>query len=264
MIKIEPEICSPIYKHKQYSCYTSKHLYQLKKKNNVSRKNKIKSVTPIGIWMELNNKLTECKKESCWSKQLDLKFNDAFAPTSPATWKKNDDEWLSSTDITSVLQQYEKAYPSFKYLGPSPSDYYVIEEDGTCVWQEICDFNVSTTTYKYVGIVFNLDTHEGPGTHWVSMFVDIKKKIIYYFDSTGEDIHENIQRLVDQIQSQDKKFKLVKNYPVEHQFGNTECGMYTLFFIITMLKTQNYNYFNNKQTFPDKKMKMLRKKYFNS
>jgi hypothetical protein len=266
MIKIEPEICSPIVKktHKRYSCYTSNHLYEMKKKNNLTRTQKIKSVTPVGIWLELNKTLTECKKESCWAKQLNLKFNDAFAPKSPESWKKNETEWLSSTDITSVLRQYEKAYPEFKYLGPSPSDYFFKESDGNCVWQELCEFNVNTTKYKYIGIVFNLDTHEGPGTHWVSLFVHIPRKKIYYFDSTGEDIHENIQHLVDQIQNQNNKFELLKNYPVEHQFGNTECGMYTLFFIITMLETKNYNYFNGTKTFPDKKMQMLRKKYFNS
>jgi len=266
MIKIEPEICSPIYKktRRRYSCYTKEHLQELKKKNNQSRKQKIKSVSPVGIWKELNTVMQECKKESCWAKQLDLKFNDAFAPKSPESWKKNEDEWLSSTDISSVLRQYEKAYPEFKYIGPSPSDYFFIESDGTCVWQEICDFNVTTTRHKYIGFVFNLDTHEGPGTHWVSMFVDIKKKKIYYFDSTGEDIHENIQHLVDQIQNQDPSFELIKNYPVEHQFENTECGIYTLFFIITMLQTGNYSFFNGKKTFPDKKMLKLRKKIFNS
>jgi len=266
MIKIEPEICSPIYRktHKRYSCYTSQHLRELKKNNNMSRKQKIKSVSPVGIWKELNTVLQECKKESCWAKQLGLKFNDVFAPTMPSSWKSNEDEWLSSTDITSVLRQYEKAYPEFKYLGPSPSDYYAKEADGSCVWQDICDFNVTTTRHKYIGIVFNLDTHEGPGTHWVSMFVDITKKIIYYFDSTGEDIHENIRHLVDQIQGQDSGFKLITNYGIEHQFGNTECGVYTLFFIITMLKTHNYGFFNGKKTFPDKKMLKLRKKIFNS
>ena len=87
---------------------------------------------------------------------------------------------------------------------------------------------------------------------------------MYYFDSTGEDIHENIQHLVDQIQNQDPSFELIKNYPVEHQFENTECGIYTLFFIITMLQTGNYSFFNGKKTFPDKKMLKLRKKIFNS
>jgi hypothetical protein len=30
-------------------------------------------------------------------------------------------------------------------------------------------------------------------------------------------------------------FKFYQNYPFEHQMGNTECGMYSLFFMITML-----------------------------
>jgi hypothetical protein len=30
-------------------------------------------------------------------------------------------------------------------------------------------------------------------------------------------------------------FKFIQNYPKTHQYSNTECGMYSLFFIITFL-----------------------------
>ena len=49
-----------------------------------------------------------------------------------------------------------------------------------------------------------------------------------------------------------------------HQYSNSECGMYSLFFIIQLLKDlKNFNDFQeNKYT--DKHMKQLRTKYFNS
>ena len=61
---------------------------------------------------------------------------------------------------------------------------------------------------------------------------------------------------------------------MEHQYENNECGMYSLYFIITMLtnKTEkkifkNYmekiDFFKNKRI-PDKYMHRYRKKYFNS
>ena len=34
-----------------------------------------------------------------------------------------------------------------------------------------------------IGIVFNLDKHDQEGSHWVSMFIDLKRDGIYYFDS---------------------------------------------------------------------------------
>jgi hypothetical protein len=263
---VNPEICSPLYtKEKGYSCYTSKHLHQLKQKYNRTHKKKIKTNDPVHIWKELNTKITTCKKESCWAKELRVPAQDVFAPKSPESWKKNNNEWLSTSDIQSVLTQYEKAYPEFKFIGPCASDYYFIE-NGQCVSPELCNLNVNTETHKYIGVVFNLDVHDGPGTHWVSVFIDLPKQTIYYFDSGGDPIHQNIQKLVDQIKGQNPQFKFVQNHPVEHQFGNTECGVYSLFFIITMLKTKNFNYFktNSKKTFPDKKIEKLRKKYFNS
>lgn len=260
---IEPEVCAPS-KHPSFSCYTKKNLHNLKHVYNKTRSNKIVAGKTSHIWKELKKKLPQCKKESCWAKKLELNYDNQFAPKSPVSWKTNPTEWLSSDEITSVLKQYEKAYTDFKYIGPSPSDYFFKEEDGLCVWEDLCKFNVKTSLHNRIGVVFNLDEHSGEGTHWVSMFINIKKRKIYYFDSTGDEIHENIMHFVDQIKKQDNRFKLIQNHPVEHQFGNTECGMYTLFFIITMLKTNNYGYFNTSHVFPDKEMKKLRKKYFNS
>ena len=262
---VKPEICSPLHKkNKKYTCYSNSKLYQLKNKYNRTYKQKINANTPLEIWKELESKLKKCDKESCWAKELNVDADDVFAPKSPSSWKKNKNEWLSSIEITNVLEQYEKAYPHFKYIGASPSDYFFKEEDGQCVWPELCELNVNNTPYKDIGIVFNLDEHDGAGTHWVSMFIDVRKKRIYYFDSAGEKIDKNIKHLVTQIQNQDSRYTFIENHPKEHQFKNTECGMYTLFFIITMLKTHNYDYFKGKPSFPDEKIEKLRKKYFNS
>jgi hypothetical protein len=34
-----------------------------------------------------------------------------------------------------------------------------------------------------VGFTINLDNHNESGSHWVSMFLDLDDKIIFYFDS---------------------------------------------------------------------------------
>jgi hypothetical protein len=262
---VKPEICSPLYKkNKKYTCYNNNHLYQLKNKYNRTHKKKINTNNPVDIWKELDSKLTKCKKESCWAKELDVPVDDVFAPKSPSSWKKNKNEWLSSLEITDVLKQYEKIYPQFKYIGPSPSDYDFKEEDGQCVWPELCNFDVNKTKYMDIGIVFNIDEHEGEGIHWVSMFIDRRKKMIYYFDSAGDKIIKNIKNFVIQVQTQNPSYTFVENHPKEHQFKDSECGMYALFFIITMLKTHNYDYFKGKTTFPDEKIEKLRKNYFNS
>ena len=54
------------------------------------------------------------------------------------------------------------------------------------------------------------------------------------------------------------------NHPVEHQEENTECGMYSLFFIITMLEGGNFKkiFLDKKKLIKDNNMIFLRKKIF--
>lgn len=262
MKEIKQEVCAPSKTKKKYSCYTSGDLKQLKRKYNKTHREKIRVDSPTEIWKQLMEKMP-CQKESCLASSLQLNV-DRFAPKSPAEWKKNPNSWLSSDDITKVLIQYEKAFPHFLYIGPSPSDFY-FRENGTCAWEELCRFDVTklTKTNK-VGIVFNLDVHDGPGTHWVAVFIDVASKKMYYFDSTGEEIHENIYKFYEKVKGQDPGYALIQNSPLEHQFGNTECGMYVLFFLIVMLQTNQFSYFKRKKTFSDKSMEKLRTQFFNS
>ena len=98
-------------------------------------------------------------------------------------------------------------------------------------------------------------------------------------DSAGNEIPEEIDVLLKRITKQGLEMnppinlQYYGNSPLEHQYGNTECGMYTLYFLITMLtdetegkKFRNYHekihFFKNKRI-PDKYMQRYRKIYFN-
>ena len=71
-----------------------------------------------------------------------------------------------------------------------------------------------------------------------------------------------------------KHITFYENYPMQHQYGNTECGVYSLFFIITMLtgKTDLHQFtdmndkigFFKNERIPDKYISKFRKIYFNS
>ena len=202
-----------------------------------------------------------------------------YSPFMPPKWKKNINEWLSSTDIINVLRQYESKYPAFKFLGPSPTDYYFMETPTKCVWRDLCQFNlkahIASGKTKF-GVVFNIDPHDLPGSHWVALYIDATARQIYYFDSTGDEIHEDILRFAREVQQKSRALgpeyafdeKTDQTHPLEHQYGDTECGMYVLYFIVTMLKNQQpdvYNtvFKNSKQKIPDKAMERLRHEYFN-
>jgi len=248
--------CSPAAKQKRAgpeTCYSKDVLSKIKKAYNDSHPaDKIKSNNPSIIWTELKDRMTNCPAEDCWlkeiqdpvlKKQID-KFT--FAPDKPPDWKKNPNAWLSNYDIENVLKQYEITHKEFKLLGPSSIDYdtKLNEEGGRCVEEDLCKISIRDLKKQgkvKLGIVFNLDKHDEPGSHWVSMFVDINEAVIFYYDSALNDVPPEIKRLKDEIIRQGKeigiRFKYHQNKH-EHQQTDTECGMYSLFFIITFLTSE--------------------------
>ena len=289
--------CSPSMKNKRATndtCFTPNILIKIKSDyNHSNRTNPIRETEPKKILKELRKRLTQCENEDCWLRQmkdaqLRKKIQEyVFAPKRPKEWVYNPNEWLSNYDIFNVLTQYEDIYPHFEFIGPSFIDFDKPLQEGTCVTNELCHFSLKHHILKKhfkIAVVFNLDKHTGPGTHWVSLFVDVKERFIFYFDSAGSKIPSEIMTLVKRIQTQglelSKKihFKFHENYPMTHQYTNTECGMYSLFFIITMLLNKpdesihdldhtkggfDKIRFFKKQRIPDKFVSNLRTKYFN-
>ena len=274
--------CSPKTKDElnDFSCYTNKSLIKLRDSWNARHPDvKITSNHP----KEIHNKLGEylkdiCNNEACWLRQkgafgkLESELSDSFAPESPPEWKKNPNEWLSSTDITKVMKQYEKAYKEFDFIGPSPIDFDTRKLYGECVWEELCNFNLEKLIKQgktKIGIIFNTDPHNKPGQHWISMFINITSKKIFFFDSTGDTAPKEIKKLIERIKEQGLylkpkiHFKVDSNEGVEHQYGNTECGVYSIFFIIHMLEDKMTEHYIKTHILKDEYIQKFRHIYFN-
>jgi hypothetical protein len=272
--------CSPENKKKVYTCYSNNDLFKLRDMWNVRHPDRpIKTKDTKKIWEQLKEYYaTICNKESCWVRQmtkntkLEKELLDAFAPEAPKEWKKNPNEWLTSLDILQVMNQYEKKYKCFDFLGPSPIDYDTHKLFGECVWEELCHFDLAEQIklgHTKIGVIFNLDPHYKGGSHWVSLFINIKQKIIFFFDSAGEQIPPRINKFVNTVIEQGKNlpepiiFKFDQNYPVEHQYGNTECGIYSIFFITHMLEDKITGHYLKTHILKDKYMENFRKVYYN-
>ena len=272
--------CAPGSKEHDFTCYTSQSLVKMRNLWNARHSDDtIDSDEPKVIWRHLKGKLgSVCDSEMCWMNQQFMKNGLSeemryftFAPKAPSSWKKNPKTWLTSTDIAGVMKQFENTYPSFAFLGPSPIDYDHHYQDGTCVWQDICEFDLKDMIRKgktKIGMIFNLDKHNQSGSHWVAKFVDIANGYVMYIDSTGENIPARLKKLqkkivqqgVDMTPSLDLKEIVSRK---EHQNGNTECGMYTLYFISGLLKgSLNPDLIQSKR-FTDKDMLSLREEFFN-
>ena len=143
---------------------------------------------------------------------------------------------------------------------------------GECVWEELCKFSLKEQLKSgktKIGIIFNTDPHNKPGEHWISMFINIKKNIIYFFNSTGDAPPKQIMDLVDRIIDEGRNlipainFEFDTNEGTEHQYGDTECGMYSLFFIVHMLEDKLTTNYLKTHILKDKYMEKFRKIYFN-
>jgi len=275
--------CSPSQKKNKndFSCFSNEDLYKLRDLWNLRHPDAVINTNESKeIWDVLKKNMSSvCSKESCWLKQnfigntkVKKELEDAFAPKSPSEWKKNPNEWLSSVDILDVMKQYEKAYKCFEFIGPSPIDYDVKKQYGECVWNELCNFSLTEQIKNgktKVGVIFNTDPHYLGGSHWVSLFINIKRKKIFYFDSAGDKIPKRIKKFVDNVIEQGKSlktridFEFDQNYPVEHQYGNTECGIYGLYFIVHMLEDKINEHYLKTHILKDEYMSKFRKVYFN-
>ena len=285
--------CHPGMKEKtpvKGSCFSVESLNKIKAAYNKHHPAQLITISdPHLLWLELKSRFSKCGKEDCWLDQIhdhDLKLEIeemSFAPDHPKEWNKNPDEWLSNYDILEVLEQYQETHKNFKFIGPTPMDFDTRphKNDGKCVWEELCNFKLDKLSHSVekIGVVFNLDKHNDPGSHWVSLYIDLANEFMFYLDSAGDDVTDEVKALVTRIQKQwrekhaGKEMRFYKNHPFEHQKGDTECGMYSLFFIITLL-TQHIEgryypmdklikMFKSKRI-PDKYVFNYRKIYFNS
>lgn len=234
--------------------------------NDFSKRHKYKKK----LIKQFNNIMKKkCSRQTCWLKQdfisrLQknmkeelLKFT--FRPEGPEAQF----EWLNTFNIDNVMDQYEKKYPGFLFLGAVPMDFDDIKN------YHIKDFNFEEAVKDGItklGIVFNLDESWQPGSHWVAAYFDLKTGENYYFDSYGtkEDKRVNAlrMRVADYCKKNNITPKMAYN-KTRHQRGNSECGMYSIYFILNMLQGVDFDKFN-KDPIPDMVVNKFRDTVFNN
>ena len=94
------------------------------------------------------------------------------------------------------------------------------------------------------GIIFNLDEHWQGGSHWVAGYFDVKEGVVYYYDSYGIAPEPRVRKLMRKFatfsEREYKKKADAKHNINRHQFGNSECGMYSLNVILRLLEGGNF------------------------
>jgi len=197
---------------------------------------------------ELGTKLSDvCTTQRCWLKQSfisqmkdslrkNLKKN-TFRPKGP----QGKFTWLNTYNINDVVEQYEKKYSDFKFMGAVPIDFDELPQLGI----KNLDFDqMIKKGKKKLGFIFNLDEHYKGGSHWVSMFTDLNDGKLYFSDSYGVAPEKRIRTLMRRIANYFKNNNIrnsdIKHNTLQHQRGGSECGVYSIHFILQLLKGTSF------------------------
>ena len=259
------------------SCFTLEALRKIASKWNEEHKDrKIEfndSTTGKTLWSSINNMMkSKCNNEVCWMKQDFIKNSTLarellknFKPFMPKSWSENPREWLNTIDIRDVMNQYEIKYPAFEFIGPVPMDFDKKLGFGECVVDELCKISLENLKKKgksKIGVIFNLDKHTQSGSHWVAMHCDMESKKhsssdssggngsnrggeICYWDSYGikpnPEVVVLMNRLKEQAAKLDESIDMdIKINDNRHQYKNSECGMYCIYFITSLLDGKTF------------------------
>lgn len=192
------------------------------------------------VWKTIQKRL----HDECDTGAAQCIFNSLLSkPTAPNTWKTNPEEWLSSLDIDAVEKQFSKMIPDYYYVGTVPMDFNKHSETGTCLVNSLCSLDIQgiyNKGYRRIGVVFNTDVSTGPGQHWIALYCDIRPELVFpritYFDSYAEKPSKEIVNLMrrwktawDTTHIHSKPMATTYN-KTRHQYENSECGMYSLYF----------------------------------
>jgi len=233
--------------------------------NSFNKKNKLKELkinkTREQKWNSIREYFsTKCGHESCWIEQEPLKnlnLKDNFRPKIPAEWIGDPKAWLSTPDIYKVMVQYEKVFPEFIFIGPVPSD---CPNGFYCELSKLKLDKLIKNNNK-IGIIFNLDKHNQPGSHWVATLINIPEKTIEYYDSNGEAPPKNINDFIKSLINKFKEKNVNMIYKINkkrHQYGGSECGIYSMNFLLERLYNVSFEDIEKKKI-SDRQMNNIRK-----
>jgi hypothetical protein len=205
-----------------------------------AREPPIPSGTPEEIWKNLQERF----HSKCQSGRTECIISHMMnRPKAPDAWIIKPTEWLSSIDIEKIEKEYERLFKNYVFLGCIPIDFDLKSPTGKCLVDALCSISIKDLYRKgktKIGIVFNTDVHTGPGEHWIGLFCDISPELdqprVTYFDSYSEKPEKEVQRLMKRwkdewatIAVHDKPMLTTYN-ATRHQFKDSECGVYCLYF----------------------------------
>lgn len=170
---------------------------------------------------------------------------------------------LSNIDIDKVMKQLETHSEylynyKFKFIPCVTIDFENYNN-------ELRNLSINTIqAYDYIGCVLNTDIQSGRGKHWIAFVIDNKNKEILFFNSSGNSPPMRLERFFKDLQIKlrvNGSTYTKKNVLTSHiQKSKTECGVWCLAFIESILKQYKPSYISTVTDLPY--MVELRKRLF--
>ena len=175
-------------------------------------------------------------------KEMRTDIENAVRPQGPI----DPTEWLSNEDIELIMKPYQQVFPDYKFLGAVPLDCDEVKSCAINAFSLNSLGRLESSNSKRIGIIYNHDRSGMPGSHWVSLFMDLRNNkigFIYYCDSAGAAPKENIISMIDIFKSYCAKTnrKCIYEYNTNgYQLDSSECGVYSCNFQIRLLNEETF------------------------
>ena len=169
-----------------------------------------------------------------------------FKPQGP----RNNDNWLSNIDTDTTLLRWSEQF-DLRVCSFAMIDFETNKSD-----TEFASIDLNQLTQRYFACILNTDISTGRGKHWVCIFANKQVNSVEYFNSTGKPPPPAVIRW---MAKQHRESIIATN--VTHQRSQTECGVYSLYYIRARLEDVPITYFNQ-QNIPDNEMYKFRRHLF--
>ncbi len=254
--------CSPSRENLLFSCYNDEELTHLFKKiGEIQPSSRKKSVKMLEKHFG-----RDCGDQQCWTQKLHLKSEGIFRPD--PTWYKNG--WLSDLDIDNCLSQYEEKYRDFIHLGVERVDFWYYKNNGLRHKRIGPLLEKGIKKFSFVVNLYGYNKESYFQKHWITIFVDLDRETVDYFDSSNFDVIPALEFLLYELLLQftlmsGKRLEMNKMmYAIQKNDG--DCGIFAIDFVVKRLEGYSFTgvaeYYNSLDMSQKRYMNYMRQFYF--
>lgn len=179
-------------------------------------------------------------------------LNTNFNPPGP----HNSNDWLNNIQLKNKQEQYKKYAPKLYNKKYEYCDFQM--RDFAITGGELNMVNMAeiSNNYDCFSVIFNTDYSSGGGQHWLCTYCDFTHRgsrddpyTIEYFDSVGKppknEFADWLHKTKNQLLLNNRYAEIIYVPRQQLQYGNSECGVWSLMYIQSRLEGKPPSYFED-------------------